>query len=326
MRSFALALSSALIFSLLFLVPGCGELQKAIDKISTQNVDFSQGIYDGEPVRGPASLPLAGSVTVSNTGPVDAGEISVLPIAENILALQAGIPEADMGFSGAISNNGPGAGRLYILFSPSSSPEAAEALRIGSVVVGPGRTFSFESSSGFEQTSEEVKFNLKTFFDQNPYDASIHLFLWCENGGQGSVIVNNLAIDSTPVFAQVKVIPADFASSSGGTIRDIVTVSVGGNFANHGAAPAHFVWVVGPDEENLTISENLVIDVTLDPGESTDIFDALVVPDGLRRLKSGLKRLADGNSVKGILLAASDENVDAEIDRFKIDITAEVGQ
>jgi hypothetical protein len=92
-----------------------------------------------------------------------------------------------------------------------------------------------------------------------------------------------------------------------------------------GAAPARFVWVVGASEDALSVNDDLIIDITLDPGEKVDASKGLVVPEGLRMLKSFLEDMVDGGAVTGNLIVTSDQEVYVDVREFKVEFTAQVG-
>jgi hypothetical protein len=324
MKRFSTVAFGTMILVAFFLATGC-DIQKAIDNVKNQNIDFFQGIYDGNPSRGEASLTLAKSAAVSSAGPSDLGEVIVTPMAENLLALMSEAPEIAVNLSGSVSNNGGTDGRLYVFFSPSAAPGGSEAVKIGSVILPAGGTLEFKDSAGFDQSPEEVQANLKAYFDANAYNETVHVLTWSENSADGAVVINSLKLDSSPAFSSLALVPADFADSSAAEVKDIVSVSVSGTFANHGAAPARFTWMVRKGEDSPTFSENLIIDITLDPGATANASNGLVVPDGLRMLKSCLKELADNGTVRGNLVVTSADDVNVNIRELKVEFTAKVG-
>jgi hypothetical protein len=324
-KNWTIKVGILMVCMLLVVATGCGELQKAIDKITNQDVDFYQGIYDGGPERGVSSMRLVESSSVSGTGPVEAATLSVMGIAESVLALQADVPGLVMGFSGAAINNADTDSRVYIFFAPSSTPQQGQSVLIGSFAVPARKSVEFVDSQGFDQSPEEVQANLRTYFNQNPMTEVFSVFLFSENVETGSVIVNWMSLDASPVFGWMALIPADVMSGRQDSVKEIVTVSVAGSFANYGDSPARFVWVVGAASDPLNIHDDIVIDVTLSPGQSIDASDGLVVPDGLRRLKAQMENLVDGDSVKGNLIVTSDTDMLVSIKEFKVEFVAKVG-
>ena len=311
------------VFTLAFC--GCGEIEEAIEDLTTQNVDFYQGIFDGDAQRPPVCLNLANRASVDTSGPVEVGQAAAWLVIENILAMEAGLDEVVMGFSGAMENTGGAAGRVYIFFAPTSTPAAGEAVQIGSVLVEAGQRLEFVDSEGFDQTSGEIRENLLAYFGENFEAETLHVFLYSEGSQAGSILADQLNLDATPAFGWINLIPANLVGQAGDRFKDIVSVNVEGVFYNNGTAPARFVWVVDTGDEIPGVDENLVIDITLSPGQSIAASQGLVVPAGLRRLKTVLENLADGEGANGSLMVTSDETVDIVIDGFKVEFVALVG-
>ncbi|MCZ7584829.1 MAG: hypothetical protein M5R36_16690 [Deltaproteobacteria bacterium] len=284
----AALLAAALVFALAF--SGCSELEEAIDELTTQNVDFYQGIYDGYAVRPPVSLKIAQAMPVSANGPVESGFSPAWTVAEQVLALDAGLDEVELSLDATVENTGNSAGRVYVFFAPSATPTESQALLIGSIWMEPGQLAELTGSEGFEQSAADVEDAIVEYFLENQTEENFHVFLYGENAGHNTIVMHELRINATPTFSWLNMVPASLLGGAGSHVDDIGAVGVTGTFRNKGTAPARFVWVVNSGDGFANVEENLIIDTVVDPGRSTSASDGLVVPEGLKRLESLLKK------------------------------------
>ncbi|MBZ0271529.1 hypothetical protein K8I61_05805 [bacterium] len=308
--------------AVLIAITGCGELQEAIDDLRTQNVDFYHGIYNGQPVRGPMTLDLVDDALAGGPAPVVANEVFVGTMAENLLAQATGLSEVEMAVSGTVVNYAGAPGRVHVYFAPNKNPSATQAVLIGTVPLDAGETRYLMGSVGFEQAPDEVTSQIASYFADNDTNPVFYVILYTEGVNADSVQVANLRLDASPAFGRVVHIPAEFAQVARDNFQRVVSTSVTGMFRNNGDSTVHIVWAVGSDDPN--VDGNLIIETWLEPGRSIKAGDALVVPDGLRRLRTQIENLMDGENLQGNLVVTSSTDVDVDIDDLKVEFEAEL--
>jgi hypothetical protein len=308
--------------AMLVFASGCGELQKALDDLTTQNVDFYQGFYDGNPERVARAIPIADSVALTTAGPVEISVQDAYEIEEQVAASYAGVEEVRYGLSGSVENVTGTSGRYYVFFAPNSTPAENEALLIGSMTVDAYATREFIDSEGFDQPVEEIEANIVDYFAANQGEREYHVFMYAQ--GADGIKAHRLYLNATPAFAKTRVIPASLVSAySQGQEGEVTSVAVTGDFANLGTAPARFVWVVGHSDDDLTVDGNVILDAWVQPGDSIPTSEALV-EGGLKTLKGYVKDLSKGTNITGSLFVVSDETVNVDILKFRVEFEAEV--
>ncbi|MCB9477734.1 MAG: hypothetical protein H6684_02395 [Deltaproteobacteria bacterium] len=308
----------------LFALSGCGEFEKALDELTTQEVDLSQNIYSGESLRNNVQITLAKDAPASALGPVAVNRKLTKDIFDGALAVDLGVEETSLTLSGRLVNNAAQPGRLYVFFAPNETPTNDEAVLIGSVVLQGKTELEFEDSAGFDQSELEVEDNIRAYFMANAYNEDYHVFLYTEGVGDESIVAERLRVHVSPTLSKPKLVPAALLTGYTNNVQEISTVSLGGTFTNEGVADAHLMWVVGPTGEDVSVEDNLILEAYLAPGETIRAEDA-VLPGGLKTLKSYIQRMADGTNITGTIVMTSDDVLESDIDDFRVEITATVG-
>lgn len=314
-------LTIALALALLGLT-GCGELEKALEELATQDVDFYQGFYDGAPQRVPRNIEIAEEALAQNTGPKEVSINATDELSENLAAFDAGLEEVVFGLAGKVQNTEGGPGRLYVFFAPTSTPAENEAVEIASLPLAAYQEVEFADSTGFDQSPAEIEANIADYFAANVGEPEYHVFLYAE--GLGGILAKDLRLTATPAFAKTRVIPAALISGySKDSVGEIVSVGVTGSFENLGTLPARFTWCVAEAGDAMDVNSNALIDVTLAPGEKIDATDALK-DDALKTLKEHMERLVKGANISGSLFVVSDDIVNIDVRKFRVEVEAEV--
>ncbi|MCL4234177.1 MAG: hypothetical protein KJ042_06630, partial [Deltaproteobacteria bacterium] len=174
-------LTVALALALLDLT-GCGELEKAIEELATQDVDFYQGFYDGAPQRVPRNIAIADQALAGNTGPAEVSINATDELSENLASFDAGL-DVVFGLAGKVQNTEGGSGRLYVFFAPTSTPGENDAVEIASLPMAAYQEVEFADSTGFDQSPAEVEANIADYFAANVGEPEYHVFLYAEGLG-----------------------------------------------------------------------------------------------------------------------------------------------
>ncbi len=313
-------LTIALALALLSLA-GCGELEKAIEELATQDVDFYQGFYDGAPQRVPRNIAIADESIATNTGPAEVSINATDELSENLASFDAGL-DVVFGLAGKVQNTEGGSGRLYVFFAPTSTPGENDAVEIASLPLAAYQEVEFADSTGFDQAPAEIEANIADYFAANVGEPEYHVFLYAE--GLGGILAKDLRLTASPAFAKTRVIPASLITGySKDSVGEIVSVGVTGSFENLGTMPARYTWCVGEMGDTMDVNTNALIDVTLAPGEKIDAVKAL--KDGaLKTLKGHMERLVKGANISGSLYVVSDDIVNIDVRDFRVEVEAEV--
>ncbi|MCB1153642.1 hypothetical protein KDL45_08315, partial [bacterium] len=188
----------------LFAFSGCGEFEKAIDELTTQDVDFSQNIYNGSSLRNNVQITLAKDAPASALGPVAVNRKPTKDIFDGALAVELGVADTEITLSGRLENTAAQPGRLYVFFAPNETPTNDEAMLIGSIVLQGKTEVEFENSTGFDQNPLEIEDNIRAYFMANAFNDDYHVFLYTEGVGDEAIVAERLRVHVSPTLSKPK--------------------------------------------------------------------------------------------------------------------------
>ena len=317
------------LFILLLLVTsvmlaGCN-IEEQIENLTNRDITLTHTVYNGDPARSEREALLGESIEIYSGETYVSEPIALEEIADHLLLYTNDITPLQMLLRGQFANQSNSPMYLTLMLAPANDVQNySRQIVLAEMYVAPKSEAQVMNNVGFQVTAEQVDANLFDFFSANPDMNDVVFIAQAAPGQGGAVVIQEMKLVGTPVYRRNEPLGSSWISSYSGNVKAIGGVSVSGWVTNYGEFPFKFILTAGRDEADIALSEMIVAEGWVQPGETIAVTEMLV-DGGLAQLKESMEKALENKEVTGNIFLVSDNQIDANIKRLQIAIELTVG-